>query len=138
MRQFILVLIIAMTPVSSEAASAEVARFDGAWTVTVACPEAAGAMGFSYQITGAVHQSLFHAERMHAGEPGWLVIDGPIAADGQAKLYAKGQVGAAQFAVGQRPKGTEYGYHVDARFEGDRGSGRRVEGRRCDLDFVRR
>jgi len=41
------------------------------------------------------------------GQPGWLQLDGRILDDGSADLYAKGIVGAAPFAVGQRPAGTE-------------------------------
>jgi hypothetical protein len=85
-----------------------------------------------------VRRGVLHGERLHAGEPGWLVIDGLIGDDGVARFYAKGLVGAAPFAVGQRPKGTPFGYHVDAHFTHDHGAGKRVEGRPCDLDFLRR
>lgn len=135
-RAMVLVGFLSAGAISARAADAS--RFDGDWAVTVSCPDAAGAMGYSYQMDGKARDGVFHAERLHAGEPGWLVIDGPIAADGAASFYAKGLVGAAPFAVGARPKGTPFGYHVDARFEADKGSGRRVEGRRCDLEFQKR
>ncbi len=35
------------------------------------------------------------------------------------------------------PRGTEYGYDVDAHFDGTTGSGTRLEGRLCTLQFVR-
>jgi hypothetical protein len=44
---------------------------------------------------------------------------------------------AAPFAVGQRPAGTRYGYHVEARFADDTGEGHRVEGRPCSLTSSR-
>ena len=114
------------------------ARFDGDWSTTVSCPDSQGALGYTFDVPTRIKDGVLHGERLHPGEPGWLLLDGQIQADGQAKLYAKGLVGAAPFAVGQRPKGTDYGYHVVARFEDARGSGSRVEGRRCDLAFVRR
>jgi hypothetical protein len=113
-------------------------RFDGAWTATVSCPAAAGAMGYSFEVPTQVKAGVLHGERMAAAEPGHLELDGQIGADGHARLYAKGLVGAAPFAVGQRPRGTDYGYHVEATFEDAKGGGARVEGRRCDLTFVRR
>jgi hypothetical protein len=137
MRIHALAMMALLVPAIALAADGDPARFDGAWTVTVSCPSAAGAMGFSYQFAGEAHAGTFHAERLHEGEAGWLVVDGSIGADGEARLYAKGLVGAASFAVGQRPKGTPYGYHIDAQFNGDHGVGRRVEGRACDIDFAR-
>lgn len=138
MRFQILALIAAALPAAAWAdAPGGVARFDGDWVATVSCPNSNGALGYSFEAPTQIKDGVLHGERMHAGEPGWLVLDGRIEPDGQAKLYAKGLVGAAPFAVGQRPKGTDYGYHVIARFEDKRGSGTRVEGRPCDLEFIR-
>ena len=135
MRIPVLALIGLLAP--GAATAGDLARFDGGWTVTVTCANAAGAMGFSYAFPGEARAGAFHAERLHEGEPGWLVVDGAIDPDGGAKLYAKGLVGAAPFAVGQRPRGTPYGYHIDAHFDADHGEGRRVEGRPCDIGFAR-
>jgi hypothetical protein len=85
-----------------------------------------------------VKNGVLHGEKGKQGEPGWLKLDGTIAADGAADLYASGLVGAAPYAVGQRPAGTAYGYHVDARFSDSTGSGHRVEGRPCTLSFKRK
>jgi hypothetical protein len=38
---------------------------------------------------------------------------------------------------GHRPAGTDFGYHVDAKFSGDSGTGKRVEGRPCDVTFAK-
>ncbi len=57
--------------------------------------------------------------------------------DGSANLYVQGLVGAAPFAVGQRPAGTSYGYHLDSRFSGASGQGTRVEGRPCSAVFTK-
>ena len=75
---------------------------------------------------------------MREGEPGRLVLDGQVQPDGQARLYAKGLLGASQFAIGHAPKGTQYGYHVVATFQDAGGTGKRVEGRSCELTFSRR
>ena len=53
-------------------------------------------------------------------------------------LYVDGIVGAAPFAVGQRPSGTSYGYHVNTHFDGNQGSGTRVEGRPCTVVFAKK
>jgi len=137
MRFGVLAIIAAVLPSAAWADPPGVTRFDGAWTTTVSCPDSNGALGYSFEAPTQIKNGVLHGERMRPGEPGWLVLDGQIGPDGQAKLYAKGLVGAAPFAVGQRPKGTDYGYHVVARFEDARGSGTRVEGRHCELEFVR-
>jgi len=139
MRLELLAIVLMVLPTAASAdPPGGVARFDGDWTATVSCPDANGALGYSFEAPTRIKDGVLHGERLHPGEPGWLVLDGQIQADGQARLYAKGLVGAAPFAVGQRPKGTDYGYHVVARFEDGKGSGARVEGRRCDLEFIRR
>jgi len=138
MRLEVLAIVAAILPAIAWAdPPGGVARFDGDWSATVSCPDSNGALGYSFGVPTRIKDGALHGERMHPGEPGWLLLDGQVQPDGQAKLYAKGLVGAAPFAVGQRPKGTGYGYHVVARFEDGRGSGTRVEGRHCDLEFVR-
>jgi len=98
----------------------------------LSCPNAKGALGYSFEFPATVTDDVLHAEKGTKGEPGWLQIDGVIGADGAANLYAKGLVGAAPFAVGDRPAGTEYAYHIDARFAPAAGQGQRVEGRPCE------
>ncbi len=78
-----------------------------------------------------------HGERGTKGQPGWLQLDGKITSDGVGKFYANGLVGASEAAVGHRPAGTDFGYHVDAKFSGDSGTGKRVEGRPCELTFAK-
>ena len=80
---------------------------------------------------------MLHGEKGTAGEAGWLQIDGSLHAGGMADLYVAGLVGAAPFAVGQRPAGTSYGYHVDAQFTLDHAAGHRIEGRRCTVVWIR-
>jgi hypothetical protein len=113
-------------------------HFDGSWMTVLSCPNARGAMGYSFEFPATVRDDVLHAEKGTKGEPGWLQIDGTIAPEGAATLYAKGLVGAAPYAVGDRPAGTEYGYHIDAHFMGASGSGQRVEGRPCSVTFTRR
>ncbi|MGA2113947.1 MAG: hypothetical protein ABSH56_04270 [Bryobacteraceae bacterium] len=81
---------------------------------------------------------MLHGEKGTKGKPGWLQLDGKVLTDGSAKIYADGLVGAAETAVGHRPTGTEYGYHINATFSAESGSGRRVEGRSCSVSFDRK
>jgi len=139
MRGVILALATALLPAAAVAGPGDdPARFDGAWTATVTCPNASGALGYAFDVPSQVKAGVYHGERLGAGEPGWLTLDGRIETDGKAMLHAKGLVGASPMAVGQRPRGTDYGYDVAAQFDGSHGSGSRVEGRRCDLTFVRK
>jgi hypothetical protein len=113
-------------------------RFDGLWDTIVSCENTSGALGYSFEFVSTVKQGVLHGEKGKPGEPGWLKLDGTITTDGVADLYASGLVGAAPYAVGQRPAGSAYGYHVDARFSGTKGSGHRVEGRPCTVSFTRK
>jgi len=98
---------------------------------------ASGALGYSFKFPSSVKDGVLHGQKGTAHEAGWLSIDGSIAVDGTADLYVDGLVGASAMAVGQRPAGTKYGYHVAARFSGDRAEGHRVEGRPCTVVFER-
>lgn len=91
----------------------------------------------SYRFPSIVKDSVLHAERGPKGQPGWLQIDGKIQPDGTAKFYADGLVAASDAAVGHLPPGSQYGYHIDAKFMENEGTGHRVEGRACDLTFKR-
>jgi len=111
--------------------------FDGVWQTTLACENSNGALGYSFRFPSTVKNGVLHGEKGTAHEAGWLSIDGSLGSDGVADLYVDGLVGASAAAVGQRPAGTPYGYHVAARFTGDRAEGHRVEGRPCTVIFIR-
>jgi hypothetical protein len=112
--------------------------FDGTWDTTVSCENAAGALGYSYRFDSIVKDDVLHGEKGDKGKPGFFQLDGKIAPDGTARFYADGLVGAAETAVGHLRAGTRYNYHVDAKFSGDSGSGKRVEGRPCTVEFNRK
>jgi hypothetical protein len=112
--------------------------FDGIWDTVLSCSNSNGALGYSFDFDSIVKNNTLHGEKGKKDQPGWLQIDGTISADGTASLYVKGLVGAAPFAVGQRPAGTEYGYHVDAKLTTTSGTGHRVEGRPCTVVFTKR
>jgi hypothetical protein len=70
------------------------------------------------------------------GEPGFLLIEGKIADDGTARLYAEGRTGSKEYVPGRdTPSGTEFGYHIKAQFNDRSGTGTRVEGRPCTFEF---
>ncbi len=129
------ILVLSLLAVRAAAATHD---FDGTWTTVLSCENAHGALGYSFEFPSSVSAGVLHGEKGTRGQPGWLTLDGTIAADGEATLYASGLVGAAPYAVGDRPAGTAYGYHVAAHFAATAGTGHRVEGRSCTVSFTRR
>jgi hypothetical protein len=127
---------LALMPLSASKA-ADKGPFDGVWDTTVSCSNTQGAVGYSYRFSSVVKEGTLHGGRGTKGQPGWLQLDGKIEADGTGKFYANGLVGASEAAVGHRPAGTDFGYHVDAKFLGDSGTGKRVEGRACEVTFAK-
>jgi hypothetical protein len=112
--------------------------FEGAWAITFTCPPAGGALGYSYRVAAQITDGMLHGEKGEKGKPGWLTIDGKIGADGSLNnLYVDSLVGASQFAVGNVARGTEFGYHVAGKLNGASGTGSRIEGRPCTLDFAK-
>jgi len=134
----LLALAIAMVLSTSVSAAEPDQHFDGAWDTVLSCENTAGAQGYSFKFQSVVKDGVLHGEKGSKGKPGWLQLDGKILTDGSAKIYADGLVGAAEVAVGHRPAGTQYGYHIEAKFSGDSGSGKRVEGRACTITFEKK
>jgi len=117
---------------------AKAGGFDGSWLTTVSCEAARDALGYSYRFTSTVKGGVLHGEYGTMGQPSSLQLDGPIGADGTAKLYAKGQTGSKEYVPGRdTPRGTPYSYNVNAHFTGSSGSGTRVDGRPCSLQFIK-
>jgi hypothetical protein len=137
MRRDVLCLIGLLLAVAALVPAAGNQNFDGNWETVLSCENAAGALGYSYKFPSAVKDGVLHGEKGKQGKPGWLQLDGKVLPGGSAKLYADGLVGAAETAVGRRPKGTEYGYHIEAAFTRDSGRGKRVEGRPCSVTFTK-
>src|SRR5271165_764791 len=112
--------------------------FDGKWLTTASCANYRDALGYSYEFVSTVKDGAFHGVHGTEGEPGSLVIDGTIAPDGKATFYDKGRTGSKEYVPGRdTPRGTEYGYNINARFYGAAGSGTRVEGRPCTFKFAK-
>lgn len=115
-------------------------RFDGDWIVTMNCPsntEKSAARGYKRQFPALVKGGVLHGEIGAAESAGWLRIDGRIGADGSALLDAHGRTGDPDYAVNQPPPSSPYAFHVEARFDGARGNGRRLEQRVCNFVFER-
>jgi hypothetical protein len=111
-------------------------RFDGKWTTTVSCEPLRGALGFSYRFVSQVKDGSFHGLHGVEGQPGFLLVEGAIDDDGVAKLYASGKTGSKEYVPGRDTEtGTDYGYHINAEFKDKEGTGTRVEGRACTLEF---
>jgi len=111
--------------------------FDGTWWTTVACPSTGRTLGFTYKFAGQVKDGEYHGSKGSEGEGGWYALEGRIAPDGDGAMLAKGIIGSSAFAVGNSPAGNAYAYHVMAHFGAAGGTGKRVEGRVCNLTFVR-
>ena len=87
-------------------------RFDGDWDTIVSCPNASGALGYSFEFPSHIKDGVLHGEKGAKGEPGWLQLDGPIGADGRASLYANGLVGASEAAVAHRQADPRQPFHA--------------------------
>jgi uncharacterized caspase-like protein len=112
--------------------------FDGRWDVTQNCPNSPnGAAAHAFEFTAEVKNSQLHGEHGAIGQPGWLSIDGPIMADGTAKLDAHGQTGNPKFNVAHAAPGMEFHHIVNARFDQRRGDGQWVTMRVCKFVFAK-
>jgi len=88
------------SPQSPGAGGSSAPRFDGKWLTKMSCPAKGNTEGYTWQFPGAVDNGNFRGEHGTAGEPGYLLIEGKIAPDGNAKLSANGIVASRQYARG--------------------------------------
>ena len=118
-------------------------RFDGNWRTKLTCPPKGNTEGYTWLIPSLIQNSNFRGEHGTAGEPGYLLIEGKIAADGSAKLSANGIVADRKYARGVfAHKGGEYSYDVKAQFgeaegTGTKSAGLGIVGRTCTFEFVK-
>jgi DNA-binding SARP family transcriptional activator len=112
-------------------------RFDGDWSVQLVCPPENSADGYSYHFAAQVRDGVLRGERGTAGTPGWLAIEGPIRADGSARLTAKGVINDPARTAYRLKTGTPYSYTIEARFSGTHASGKRTELRTCTVAFTK-
>jgi hypothetical protein len=117
--------------------SSDRTHFDGSWVMTISCETAAGAQGYSIQTPAQVKNGVFHGQRASEGQPNWVTVDGTIQLDGSAELFVQGVTTAAAYTVGNLPAGSNYAYHIVARFEDASGTGRRQELRPCTFTAVK-
>lgn len=111
-------------------------HFDGKWLTTVSCEGARDALGYSFRFVSEVKNGHFRGLHGTEGKPSSLLIEGTVSGDGSAKLYATGRTGSKEYVPGRdTPRGTEYSYSIEAHFKDATGSGTRVEGRPCSLQF---
>jgi len=124
-------------------ASAVGSRFDGNWVTKLACEAHGQTPGYKWEFPSTVKDGVFHGQHGEQDGPGYLVIDGKIADDGNAKLAAKGKVVTQQNAHGVfAMKGDNYSYKIKAQFDDAKGTGTRDEGagilgRPCTFEFTK-
>jgi hypothetical protein len=118
-------------------------RFDGNWLTKLTCPAKGNTEGYTLRFASVIQNSNFRGERGETGKPGYLLIEGKIAADGKAKLSATGIVSSRKYARGVFARqGEDYSYNIKAQFRETEGTGTRDEGlgivgRPCTFEFAK-
>ena len=137
-RTRMLAVALAAAPLMHPAPAGAASPFDGTWTVVFTCPGASdGTAGYTRTFLASVRDGVMHGETGVQGHAGYLALNGPIKAEGVTVLEGRGLTGSADYAVGRPSPATPYVFHLQARFAGPRGTGSRVEVRRCDTVFSR-
>jgi hypothetical protein len=117
-------------------------RFDGNWTTNMSCEASTYMPAYKWTFPSVIKDGNFHGQHGEEGGPGYLVVDGPINADGSAKLHAKGTVQKGKAGLVTQLKGNKYDYSIEANFTDTSGTGKRDEGagilgRPCSFAFTK-
>jgi TolB-like protein len=123
---------------SGTQARSDAGRFDGTWDATLVCPRHEGAFGYAYQFTATIKDGVFHGQYGTADKAPNFSFDGEIKPDGSSIITASGVTGESKYAVFNVKKSTPVIYHIEAAFSDSRGTGKRIELRKCDVTFVKR
>lgn len=124
-------------PVDAPASATGKKDFDGKWDVVLRCSETREARAFARALVATVSDGVLHAQDPNPAFP-MIKLDGEIGQSGRAMLNASGLTGPSAFNLGNSKPGTPYFFTVEAQFGKTRGTGKRLEGRACDLTFARR
>ncbi|MDQ6621733.1 MAG: hypothetical protein M3Z31_18920 [Pseudomonadota bacterium] len=120
------------------APSFDARRFDGAWSVNIDCAgHSDGALGYTFQFPARVENGFLAGQNGREGQPSYLKLEGQIDPSGAALLSARGLTGEQKYSVDRVRYGSAYSYHAKAQFDETRGTGRRIELRKCDLTFIK-
>ena len=112
--------------------------FDGSWNVVVVCSTSAdGARGYTWRFPATIANGVLHGQYGIADTPSSMALDGRIAPDGSALLFAYGQTGNPAYAVRRVQAASPFQYHVRTQFTAGHGDGTRLELRPCTLTFDR-
>jgi hypothetical protein len=125
---------------AAKAGDAPAGKFDGNWNTHMACEAHGETPAYAWDFPSTIKGSVYHGQHSAEGEPGYLVIDGPIGGDGNAKLEAKGTVTQSHAHGVFAMKGNNYSYTIKAQFTDRKGTGKRDEGvgilgRPCTFEF---
>ena len=118
-------------------------NFDGTWQTKMTCPPKGNTEGYTWQFPAVVQNNNFHAEHGTTGQPGYLLVEGPIADNGNARLTANGIIASRDYAKGVfAHQGESYSYDIKAQFNETTGTGARntglgVVGRPCTFEFTK-
>jgi len=117
-------------------------HFDGTWTTTMGCEASEHMPAYKWTFVSTITNGAYHGQHGEEGGPGYMVMDGPIHADGSARLHAKGTVQAGKAGLVTQLKGNKYDYYVDAKFTDASGTGSRevgagILGRACSFQFTK-
>ena len=130
-------LMMTLSPAIARAQGAQ--PLDGKWATTVTCQSLKDPAGATSKFVTEVSDGVLAGQVGTEGAPGFLRIDGKVTPAGVGHVYAKGRSVPGDSVSGRElPAGTEYGYYIQAKFEGRGGSGNRVEGRKCEIKFEKR
>jgi hypothetical protein len=72
-----------------------------------------------------------------SSEPQAIARELRIGNDGHRAFLLRDAAVRAEYAVNREAKGLPYAYRATARFEGSRGTGKRIDLRPCDLSFTK-
>ena len=114
------------------------ARFDGTWEVTFSCAAQDMGQPYTLRFLATVKDALFHGQVGNEARGSFMTFDGAIGPDGKAVLTATGVTGDPRWSMHHEKPGSPVSFHVNAEFTGNRGVGKRVEMRACDMIFTRR
>ncbi len=116
-------------------------RYDGQWSVVLACPDVKGdrglVKGYEYAFVATVAGGKLIAHYGRAGSPASVEFAGSVLVDGRLEIAATGITGRSDYAIGGVAQGTHYTYNLAGKLGQSSGQAIRSQGRSCTATFTR-
>lgn len=134
--RMIAVTLVAIVVMASRGSAGAAGGFDGDWNATVSCSTEGDVEGYVWKFPARVQNGHLSGKYVNPNDhDNYGILSGSIGAGGDATLLMTGRTGLPSYSVKHVARHSPIHYSANAHFDANRGFGKRIQQRPCDLTF---